>query len=31
LYYASKYSSHSKPMHWDNPEGWDAEEGGRGI
>jgi len=22
---------HSKPVHWDNPEGWDAEGGGRGV
>ena len=22
---------HSKLMHWDNPEGWDGEEGGRGF
>ena len=22
---------HSKPMHWDNPEGWDGEESGRGL
>ena len=22
---------HSKPMHWDHPEGWDGEEGGRGA
>jgi len=21
----------SKPVHWDNPEGWDGEDGGRGI
>ena len=20
----------SKPVHWDNPEGWDGEGGGRG-
>ena len=24
-------TGHSKPVHWDSPEGWDAEEGGRGI
>ena len=23
-------TGHSKPVHWDNPEGWD-EEGGRGL
>ena len=22
---------HSKPVHYDNPEGWDGEGGGRGI
>ena len=22
---------HSKPVHWDNPEGWDGEVGGRGV
>ena len=22
---------HSKPVHWDNPEGWDGEGHGRGI
>ena len=21
----------SGPVHWDNPEGWDAEGGGRGV
>ena len=21
----------SKPVHWDNPEGWDGKEGGRGV
>ena len=21
---------HSKPVHWDNPEGWDGEGGGMG-
>ena len=21
----------SKPVHWDNPEGWDGEGGGRGF
>ena len=30
LYYASKYSSHSKPVHWDDPEGWTGEGGERG-
>ena len=24
-------TGHSKPVHWDNPEGWDGEGGGRGI
>jgi len=22
---------HSKPVHWDNLEGWDQEGGGRGV
>ena len=22
---------HSKPVHWDNPEGWDGEGGGSGA
>ena len=22
---------HSKPVHWDNPEGWDGDGGGRGV
>ena len=22
---------HSKPVHWDNPEGWDGEGGRRGF
>ena len=22
-------TGHSKPVHWDDPEGWDAEQGGR--
>ena len=22
-------TGHSKPVHWDNPEGWDEEGGGR--
>ena len=22
---------HSKPVHWDNPEGWDEEGGGMGF
>ena len=22
---------YSKPVHWDNPEGWDGEGGGRGF
>ena len=22
-------TGHSKPVHWDNPEGWDGEGGGR--
>ena len=21
----------SKPVHWDNPEGWDGEGGGSGV
>ena len=24
-------TGHSKLMHWDDPEGWDGEGGGRGI
>ena len=24
-------TGHSKLVHWDNPEGWDGEEGGRGA
>ena len=24
-------TGHSKPMHWDKPEGYDGEGGGRGI
>ena len=24
-------TGHSKPVHWDNPAGWDGEGGGRGI
>ena len=24
-------TGHSKPVHWDNPEGWDGEGGGRGL
>ena len=23
-------AGHSKPVHWDNPEGWDGEGGGGG-
>ena len=23
-------TGHSKPVHWDDPEGWDEEGGGRG-
>ena len=23
-------TGHSRPVHWDDPEGWDGEEGGRG-
>ena len=23
-------TGHSKPVHWDDPEGWDGEEGERG-
>ena len=24
-------TGHSKPVHWDNPEGWDGEGGGSGF
>ena len=24
-------TGHSKPAHWDNPERWDGEGGGRGV
>ena len=24
-------TGHSKPVHWDNPEGWDGEGGGSGV
>ena len=24
-------TGHSKPVHWDDPEGWDGKGGGRGI
>ena len=24
-------AGHSKPVHWDNPEGWDGEEGRRRV
>ena len=24
-------AGHSKPVHWDNPEGWDGERGGRRV
>ena len=24
-------TGHSKPVHWDNPEGWGGERGGRGF
>ena len=24
-------TGHSKPVHWDNPEGWDGEGSGRGV
>ena len=24
-------TGHSKPVHWDNPEGWDGEESGKGV
>ena len=24
-------TGHSKLLHWDNPEGWDGEEGGKGV
>ena len=24
-------TGHLKPVHWDNPEGWDGEAGGWGV
>ena len=24
-------TGHSKPVHWDNPEGWGGEGAGRGV
>ena len=24
-------TGHSEPVHWDNPEGWGGEGGGRGV
>ena len=24
-------TGHSKQVHWDNPEGWNGEEGGSGV
>ena len=24
-------TGHSKPVLWDNPEGWDGQGGGRGV
>ena len=24
-------TGHSELVHWDNPEGWDGEGGGRGV
>ena len=24
-------TGHSKPVRWDNPEGWDGEGGGSGV
>ena len=24
-------TGHPKPVHWDNPEGWDGEGGGKGV
>ena len=24
-------TGHSGPVHWDDPEGWDGEVGGRGV
>ena len=24
-------AGHSKPVHWDNPEGWDGDGGGKGV
>ena len=28
---STREAGHSKPVHWDNPEGWDGEGGGRGV
>ena len=27
----TREAGHSKPVHWDNPEGWDGEGGGTGV
>ena len=24
-------TGHSEPVHWDDPEGWDGEGGGKGV
>ena len=24
-------TGHSRPVHWNDPEGWDGEGGGRGV
>ena len=24
-------TGHSKPVHWEKPEGWDGEGGGKGV
>ena len=29
--YASQETGCSGPVHWDDPEGWDGEGGGRGV
>ena len=26
-----RFDAYSGPVHWDNPEGWDGEGGGRGV
>ena len=27
----NRWPGHSKPVHWDNSEGWDGEGGGKGV